>query len=72
MDEAEKIFSQVLQQDPGSAAALAGISRLHAILQLTNEGLTIEDHGTGLSRELDQIQARETRRFILDTASPVD
>lgn len=31
--------------------------------------LTIEDHGTGLSRELDQIQARETRRFILGTAS---
>ncbi len=28
--------------------------------------LTIEDHGTGLSRELDRIQARETRRFVLN------
>jgi pimeloyl-ACP methyl ester carboxylesterase len=27
--------------------------------------LTIPDHGTGLSRELDRIQARETRRFVL-------
>lgn len=28
--------------------------------------LAIADHGTGLSRELDQIQATETRRFILE------
>jgi pimeloyl-ACP methyl ester carboxylesterase len=27
--------------------------------------LTIQEHGTGLSRQLDRIQARETRRFVL-------
>jgi pimeloyl-ACP methyl ester carboxylesterase len=27
--------------------------------------LTIPDHGTGLSKELDRIQARETQRFVL-------
>ena len=30
--------------------------------------LSIEDHGTGLSGELDRIQARETRRFVRETA----